>query len=362
MIPISRPLVDSRAERLVLEVLRSGHLAQGRFVEELESRMTELVGSAHAIAVSSGTSALEMAVERAITPGDVVITTPFTFAATLNSILRAGGRARFVDIDEDFNLDIDALEAAIDPETTALIPVHLYGRPCDLDTLEQISARYGLRVIEDAAQAIGALSGDRPVGSSDLACFSLYATKNVTSGEGGVITTDDDDAALWLRTFANQGARVRYDYEMIGSNRRMTDLQAAIALPQLDDLKGLIEARRRNAQHLSDGLADLPGLVLPRDDPGHVYHQFTIRVTSDAPVSRDALVANLQSAGIGASVYYPRVVFDYACYLNHPSVETQPVPFARQVAAEVLSLPVHPLLTPRELDFIVDRTREEFRA
>jgi perosamine synthetase len=362
MIPISRPLIDERAEKLVLEVLRSGQLARGEMTVELERRFRDLSGCAEAVAVSSGTAALELTMESVIRPGDVVVTTPFTFVATINAALRSGAVVRFVDIGNDFNLDPELLAAAVDDRVQVILPVHLYGRPADMTAVTSVARESGATIIEDAAQAIGAEWDGKAVGSWGFGCFSLYATKNVTSGEGGVITTNDVEVGEQLRVLSNQGMSSQYEYVTAGTNRRMTELQAAIALPQVDDLSHLIAARRRNAHRLTMLLEDISGLRTPEDHPGHVYHQYTVRVTPEAAITRDQLQKHLVSAGVASGVYYPRVVFNYDIFRSHPRVEISPVPKAETAASEVLSLPVHPSLTESDLDRIGLATREAFSA
>lgn len=362
MIPISRPRIDERVEHLVLEVLRSGHLARGPKTAELEQRFCEVSGSLSAIAVSSGTAALELVMEALIEPGDVVLTTPFTFVATMNAALRTGAIVRFVDIGDDFNIDPSLVAAAMDDQVRVILPVHLYGRPCEMGPIAATASTWGATIVEDAAQAVGAQSGARPVGSWGVGCFSLYATKNVAAGEGGVITTNDTELEDRLRVLSNQGMSSQYEYATTGTNRRMTDIQAAIALPQLGDLATIVAARRRNAQRLTDLLADLPGLITPEDHPGHVYHQYTVRITSEAPLSRQRLRDHLASSNISTGVYYPRVVFDYDCFRSHPRIETSAIPKAEAAAAEVLSLPVFPGLTDAEIERIGQVIREAFDA
>lgn len=363
LIPISQPFIDERTEKLVLEVLRSGQLARGIMTDELEHRFSELIGSAHAIAVSSGTTALELALGETVAEGAVVVTTPFTFVATINAAIRAGAKVRFVDIGSDFNLDTAELESLDDDRTKVVVPVHLYGQPCDMSAITDIARRRGWTVVEDAAQAVGARWDNKPVGSFGIGCFSLYATKNVTTGEGGIITTDDDGLAHEIRTMINQGMESRYDYKMIGTNRRLTDLQAAVALPQLDDLSRLIEARRRNAHLLTEGLSGLPGLETPIESSKglHVYHQFTVRITGES-MSREEFSQRLASKGIATGIYYPRVVFDYDCFRDHPLVEPGPVPRARTAARQVVSLPVHPALETPDIERIISVVREAFDA
>ncbi len=357
MIPIS--VVDVRdAEPLVVEVLRSGMIAQGPMVARLERSIGELIGVGHVVAVNNGTTALVAALQALdLQPGDEVITSPFTFVATLNAILDAGATVRFADITEvDFAVDPAAVEAAVGPRSAVLMPVHLYGQTADMERLLPIVAGKGLRLIEDAAQALGASQGGRLAGSFGIGAFSFYATKNVTSGEGGVITTDDDALADRLRVMRNQGMRDRYQYEMVGHNYRLTDLQAALAIPQVERYQDIVTCRQDNAAALSAGLADIDGLRLPAEVPGrrHVWHQYTILVQPDFALSRDDIVAALLARGVGAGVYYPRPVYDYECYRNHPMVTLDAMPVAESVASRCLSLPVHQHLSPADLEQIVD--------
>ncbi|MFQ5558427.1 MAG: DegT/DnrJ/EryC1/StrS family aminotransferase [Acidimicrobiales bacterium] len=366
MIPITVVRTDDETERLVLEVVRSGQLAQGAQVEQLESAFAAIHGVRHAIAVSNGTVALVAAMEAlGVGPGDEVITTPFTFVATLNAILEAGATARFADIGPDFNLDPAHLGPLLGDRTRALLPVHLYGTMTDLGPLVEVAAERGLHLIEDAAQAVGAEADGRFAGATGVGCFSLYATKNVSTGEGGMITTDDDALADRLRLLRNQGMRARYQYEVPGHNYRMTNLAAAIGIPQLARLADINAARARHAALLREGLGDIEGLVVPAEPPAgrsHVYHQFTVRITADAPIGRDEFVDTVIGKGVGCGIYYPRVVFDYDCYRHHPGVVTADVPNARAAAAEVASLPVHPHLTSGEIDRIVATVREVMGA
>ena len=279
MIPVSSVSVPSAAEGYVLEVLRSGHLAQGEFTERLEAGFADLCDVKHAVAVSNGTVSLELAaVALGIGPGDEVITSPFTFVATVNAMLNAGATVRFVDIDPvTYCLDVSQVEAAITPATVAIAPVHLYGLAADMAPLMAIALRHSLAIIEDAAQAHGALYKGARVGSFGVGSFSFYATKNMTTGEGGMVTTNDDAVADRLRLLRNQGMRARYEYEMVGRNARMTDLQAAVGTAELEILPERIERRRANAAGLTEQLDDLETLVVPfiPADREHVFHQYT---------------------------------------------------------------------------------------
>lgn len=347
-------------EKLVLEVLRSGHLAQGPVVARLEAGFCDLVGTAHAVAVSSGTAALQLGLRAAgIGRGVEVITSPFTFVATLSAILDVGATARFADVGDDLCVDPGSVAGLVNDHTAAILPVHLFGLPADLPALERIAQAHRLRLVEDAAQAHGAVVADRAAGSWDIGCFSLYATKNVTTGEGGVVTTDDDDVADRLRLLRNQGMRERYRYEVVGTNARLTDLQAAVGVAQMGRLPAYAAARAANAARLLDGLAGTPGLALPSVPAGrtHAWHQFTVRVLPDARLDRTALAAALAADGVETGVYYPRLAWKYACFAEHPGVVPDPTPKAAAAAAQVLSLPVHPHLTGGDLDRVVDAVR-----
>jgi perosamine synthetase len=366
VIPISAVRLGPEAERLAVEVIRSGMLSQGPMVKRLEDRFAGLVGARHAVAVNNGTTALVAALQVLdLEPGDEVVTSPFTFVASLNAILEAGATARFADIDaDDFCVDPAAVAATVGPRTRVLMPVHLYGQAADLPALCALRDEHGLHMVEDAAQAHGATVDGRGVGTFGLGCFSFYGTKNITTGEGGVVTTDDDALADRLRVLRNQGMRARYQYEMAGHNYRLTDLQAAIALPQLAGYDAALAGRRGNAERLSTGLGDVAGLRVPRQMPGrgHVWHQYTVLLTDKAPVDREELIARLTELGVGSGVYYPRLVFDYECYRDHPRVIAEEMPVAQRVTERCLSLPVHQHLSESDVDTVIAAVREVMKA
>jgi len=349
MISISKPFIGEAEKAAVMAVLESGMLAQGPRVAELEGRFAELCQTKHAVATSSGTTALNVALlAHEIGPGDEVITTPFTFIASVNSILYVGARAVLVDIDkETFNIDPELIEAAITPRTRAIMPVHLYGYPCDMDPILEIAERHGLAIIEDAAQAVGASYKGRIVGSFGTACFSLYATKNVMSGEGGMITTDDDGVAEMARMIRSHGMKRRYYHDMMGYNFRLSDLHAAIGLPQMERLEEFTARRRANAQYLS---ANLKGVRVPtvKDGYEHVWHQYTVCFEGD----RDAAVQQLHAAGVGAGIYYPVPAHKQA-YLEDMGYGEVSLAVTERLCQEVISLPVHPLLSQADLETIV---------
>ena len=358
MIPISSVQFGSEEEDLVMQVLKSGSIAQGPMVERLEHQFASLCGVKHAIAVNNGTTALVAALEILdLRPGDEVITTPFTFVATVNAILEAGATATFADInDDDFNIDPSSVADRVTERTRVIMPVHLYGQMADMDPLVELARAHNLTILEDSAQSHGATYRGKAAGSFGLGSFSFYATKNLTTGEGGMITTDDDVIADRLRVLRNQGMRERYVYEIAGHNYRLTDLQAALAIPQLARYDTTVAKRQSNADTLTAGLSGIDGIEIPRQyrDRRHVWHQFTIRVTDECTVSRDEMVAKLHEAGVGAGVYYPRLLFDYDAYRENPSVIKSDTPIAARVATQVLSLPVHPHLSDDDLSVIVE--------
>jgi dTDP-4-amino-4,6-dideoxygalactose transaminase len=357
--------IGEAEEAAVLAVLRSGHLAGGPRVAELEEKFAKIHGSRHAVAVSSGTAALVTALRaHQIGPGDEVITSPLTFVATLNAILETGATARFCDVTDDLTLDPSQLCSLLTPRTRAVLPVHLYGLPADMQAIGDFAARHQLTVIQDAAQAHGASLGGEPLGAFGTATFSFYATKNIMCGEGGIVITDDDAVADGVRLLRNHGMRGRYDYALPGHNYRLTDIQAAIAVVQLDRLAEVNRRRSRNASVFSAGLAGLAGLRVPAVPAGrdHVWHQYTVELTADAPVSRDELRERLAADGIDVGVYYPRLVHDYPCYHAHPGVLRDPAPRAERAASHVLSLPVNPALTESQLDRIITAVRAALRG
>ncbi|HZS78098.1 MAG TPA: DegT/DnrJ/EryC1/StrS family aminotransferase [Ktedonobacteraceae bacterium] len=401
VIPVARPLFGPEEEAAVLDVLRSGQLAQGERVAAFERRFAELCQVKEAIAVSSGTAALHLAlIAHDIGYGDEVITTPFSFAATANVILLVGATPVFVDIDpETFNLDPKQVEAAITPRTRAILPVHLYGNPCDMARLAEIAERYFLVLIEDACQAHAASIEGKPVGSFGTGCFSFYPTKNMTTGEGGMVTTNDTHIAERVRLLRNHGQQSRYHHIALGFNLRMTDLQAAIGLVQLDRLEKFTADRISNAAYLSEKLAGAVRTPVVKPGYRHVFHQYTIRVPEGC--DRDAWANQLRERGIGTGIHYPQTIYSQPYYQASPELYRLAIPprYARQdamnrvptggmagmqlveqdglqwsvgtrfiaspaipsylpeaekAACQVLSLPVHPALSREDLDTIVE--------
>jgi dTDP-4-amino-4,6-dideoxygalactose transaminase len=340
---------DERAA--VMAVLDSGQLAAGPVTKRFEETFArEVSRTREAIAVSNGTAALHLALlAHGVGAGDEVVTTPYTFQATGNMVLATGARPVFVDVTEDGNIDASKVEAAITPRTKALLPVYLYGRLCDVETLSDIARRHGIALIEDAAQAHGAELGGRRAGSFGTGCFSFYATKNVMTGEGGMISTDDAAVADKLRLLRSHGQSERYFSTSVGYTYRTTDVASAIGLPQLARLDEFNTRRRANAAYLSKHLR---GVIVPPEpvEPGAcVWHQYTVRV----PHGRDALQAWLRERGVESAVHYPHTLPGQALYRDLGYDESQ-YPVAKRLASEVLSLPVHPGLSQSDLETIVE--------
>ncbi len=356
VIPLSKPDIGLAEERAVLDVLHSGMLAMGARTRELEEAWAAFCGVKHAVFMSNGTVAQE-AILRCldIGRGDEVITVSFSFNATASAILQAGATPVFVDVrEDDFTMDPELVEAAITPRTRAIMPVHLYGLMADMDPLVEIAEKHGLVILEDAAQAIGAAYHGRRAGQFGPAMFSLYATKNVMSGEGGMATADDDGVADRLRTYRNHGMRVRYHHDELGTNFKPNDLAAAIGLAQLAAADERTAQRQANAARLTQGLR---GYLTPTAPEGreHVWHQYTMRF----PGERDAVADRLSERGIGSLIYYP-VPIHRQDYLQRliPGAADQHLPVTDRLAAEVLSIPVRPNLTEGEIESIIGAVRE----
>lgn len=348
-IPPAKPIIGDDERRAVDAILASGQLAQGTEVADFETEFSQvLLDGRAAVAVNSGTSGLHLGLLAAgIGPGDEVIVPSFTFAATANSVALTGATPVFADIDiESFTLDPASVEARITDRTAGIMPVHLYGHPFHVDPIGDIAARHGIKVFEDAAQAHGAAVNGRKVGTfGDFAMFSLYPTKNMTSGEGGMVSTGLPEVERRLRLLRNQGMERQYENELVGFNCRMTNIHAAIGRVQLTKVLGWTRTRQENAAFLD---ANLAGVVTPVVSPGyeHVYHQYTIRV----PEGRDEFAKALKDEyNVGCGVYYP--------IPNHrlaPFQTADDLPVTEEAARSVLSLPVHPSLSHNDLERIVE--------
>lgn len=363
-IPVAKPLIGAEERKEVDRVMSTGMIAQGPEVAAFEAEFSEvLVPGAHSVAVNSGTSALHLGLLAAgIGAGDEVIVPAFTFAATANSVALTGATPVFADIDpRTFNLDPVSAAAAVTERTRAIMPVHLYGQAADMDGFEALAEKHGLAILEDAAQAHASSWDGRSVGSfGTFAAFSLYPTKNMTSGEGGMVTTNDDEFARRVRVLRNQGMEKQYRNEVVGLNNRMTDIHAAIGRVQLTKILDWTAQRQAHAAVLDKGLAGLNGVVIPpvADRATHVYHQYTIRLSGSTAQERDAFVAALKDEhGVGAGVYYPIPVNRLDSFM----VEAD-LPHTERAAQEVLSLPVHPALEEPDLQRIVAAVSAVARA
>ncbi|MCQ9335074.1 DegT/DnrJ/EryC1/StrS family aminotransferase [Corynebacterium phoceense] len=359
-IPAAKPIIGDEERAAVDRVMQTGMLAQGDEVLNFEAEFSKLlVNSAEAIAVNSGTSALHLGLLAAgIGPGDEVIVPSFTFAATANSVALTGATPVFADIDPvSFCLNPEDVEARITPSTKAIMPVHLYGHPAAMEKFSEIAKAHDLLIFEDAAQAHGASLNGQPVGTfGEFGAFSLYPTKNMTSGEGGMVTTSNPELARRVKLLRNQGMEQQYNNEVVGFNNRMTNIHAAIGRVQLSKVDGWTEQRIKNADYLNE---HIEGVSVPHTAPGarHVFHQYTIRVEQDRDGFANAL---REEHNIGCGVYYPipnhqlPSLAHFADDLVHP--ETQ------KAAEQVISLPVHPSLTQAELERIVKAVNDVAKA
>lgn len=351
MIPISKSLLGEEEKKAVIEVLDSGLITQGPRVGAFEAAFAEMCGVKYAIATTSGTTALHVVLMAlGIGEGDEVITTPFTFIATGNSIVYSGARPVFVDIDPDtYNIDPAKIPQVITPKTKAIMPVHLYGLCCDMDPILEIAEEHGLHVIEDACQAPGGSYKGRRAGSFGIGVFSLYQTKNITSGEGGMITTNDPVFAEKCRIARQHGMVKRYYHAEFGFNFRMSDIHAAVGLAQLQKLETFNQKRRENARFLSSHLEGVKIPVVP-EGYDHVFHQYTIRVDGSI---REELRTYLLENGIEADVYYPVPIHKQIFYSEELTYKVS-MPQSELAANEVLSLPVHPGLSQEDLEKITE--------
>ena len=354
VIPIAQPSTGTEEESASLSVIRSGMLAQGPAVAQFEEQFARYCDVKHAIAVNSGTAALHASLACAgIKPGDEVIVPTFSFFATASCVSMCGATPVFVDVDPDtFNINPEYVSEAVTKKTKAVIGVHLFGQPFDIRPVLDTCEDHHLALIEDAAQAHGAEYRHKTVGGFGKAgCFSFYPTKNMTTGEGGIITTDDGAYAALMRKFINHGQSEKYRHTMIGYNYRMTDIGGAIGCEQLKKLPGFNTRRISNGAYMDSHLS-VKGLVTPRRlaDSTHVYHQYVIRITPDFPMKRAEFMKYLAGQGIGSAVHYPGPIHRQPVYLEQDLSVSCPV--AERLCDEVLSLPVHPGVTQVMLEKI----------
>lgn len=352
-IPINIPILGPEEREAVMSVLESGLLTNasfegGKFVKEFEGKLRASVGVKHAIAVGSGTAALHTSlVAYGIGPGDEVIVPAFTFEATANVVLACGAKPVFADIKEDYNIDPKDVKKKVGRKTKAVIPVDVYGYPSDLDEIREVAEKRSLKVIEDAAESLGAEYRGRAAGKTDHAgCFSLYATKVITCGEGGAITSDDDEFADQARLVRNHGMQKGYDTKVLGFNYRLPEVSAAIASVQMDRLRGYVEARRRNSSILTEKVSKVKGAELRQngDDRSHVWYLYTVFLKR----KRDEVLQKLRARGIGAAAYWETPVNKMPLYqrLGYGRLS---LPGAATAAGHVLSLPVHPGVKEEEV-------------
>jgi len=350
-IPISRPHFGPEEEAAVLEVMRSGQLAQGARVEAFEQAFAQATGAQYAVATANGTTALFLALlGHGIGAGDEVITSPLTFIATANAISQTGARPVFGDVDDSLNLNPRAAAALIGPRTRAIVPVHLHGNPAEMDAFTRLAERHGLALIQDACQAVGARFDGRPLGTLGTAVYSFYATKNLTTGEGGMVVTNDAAVASRCASLRHQAySSTPYLHDAIGYNFRMTEMQAAIGIVQLRRLDE-ITSRRRSTANLYNEAISHSRFARPtvRRSDVHVYYQYTLRTPDEA--TRDTTRRRLDQAAIATGVYYPVPVHQQPPYRD---LRSEPCPNAEDAARDMFSIPVHPLVSDDDRDRIV---------
>ncbi len=364
-IPSNRPILGAEEIAAVTEVLETGMLTHksgaGTFTLRFEEAFAEFVGAKHAIAVNSGTAALHAALLAFdVKPGDEVIAPPFSFIATTNMVLLNGAKVVFADISPDtYNLDPEKVEAAITPRTKVIMPVHLYGHPADMDPLIELAKKQDIAIIEDACQAHGSKHRGRDVGTiGDVGCFSLYPSKVITTGEGGLLTTNDDALAERLRQIRTHGEIRPYEYVQLGHNYRMPELQSAIGEVQVKRLPEFLKKRKANAAYLTKHLRDIEGVVLPTEASWATHNWYLYTISISAPRNRDAVQKTLFKAKIGAAVYYEVPLHLTPIYRRLFQYKEGLMPVSEQAAKEVLSLPVHPALTEEELEWIVQQSHQ----
>jgi dTDP-4-amino-4,6-dideoxygalactose transaminase len=365
-IPINKPLLGEEESRAVQEVLASGMLTDasmegGKHVREFEGKMRRLVGTKHVVAVNSGTAALHTVLTAlGIRAGDEVVLPSFTFVSTANVVLACGAKPVFVDIKKDYNMDPAAFRKALSPRAKAVIPVHLYGYPADMNEIREIASSRGVAVVEDAAESLGATYKGTQTGKlSDAGCFSMYATKVATAGEGGAISTDDDDLAERVRLVRNHGMVHGYDSRLLGFNYRLPEVSAAIASVQMDRLEGFLRARARNAEYLTEKVGSARGVEFTQRAPDrtHVYYLYTLYLKKN----RDQVQKALNGWGIGAAVYFKTPVHRTPLYVRL-GYGKKVLKNTEAATRHVISLPVHPAVTKSELQMVADKFLEAARV
>ncbi|MGB9713430.1 MAG: DegT/DnrJ/EryC1/StrS family aminotransferase [Candidatus Bathyarchaeales archaeon] len=358
MIPINAPQIGEEEIEAVTKVLKSGILTHGLgagpMVKQFETEFANFVKAKYAVAVNSGTAALHSALMAVgVGKGDEVILPSFTFVATAEAVVLVGAKPVFVDIDpETYNISPELVEKAVTKKTKAIIPVDLYGLSANMKPIREIADKHGLLVIEDAAQAHGATYNDKPPGAfADIACWSFYASKNMTTGEGGMVTTNNDEIAEKLRLIRNHGEKDKYVSVSVGYNYRMPEIEAAIGCVQLKKLPAFLAKRRENAKKLTEKLGKAKKLKLPNEPKGytHSWYLYTVRVRDAEKTQRDKVVEELKRNGIGAEVYYATPIHLMPYYRK---LSRHRLPETEKTANQVFSLPVHPGVTASQISFI----------
>ncbi|MBS7287570.1 MAG: DegT/DnrJ/EryC1/StrS family aminotransferase [Candidatus Freyarchaeota archaeon] len=369
MIPINKPTLGREEEENVIQVLRSGILtgraSEGGMVAEFEKIFARFLGVKYAVAVSSGTAALHASLlALGVGLGDEVIVPSFTFSATCNVVLHVGARPVFVDIDLDtYTMDPSEVKKALTPKTKVIIPVHLYGHPVDMKPIMELAAEKDVYVVEDAAQAHGAEYGGVKVGGiGHLGCFSFYPTKIITTGEGGMVTTNDEELAEKVKIIRNQGERGNYATALLGHNWRLTELGAAIGIAQMKKIDGFLAKRRRNAAHLTKLLSNVDELVPPLEKgwAKHAWNIYTVRLRNNE-VKRDKAVSLLRKHGVGATIYYPIPVHLTPLY-REKGYSKVSLPNTELASKTVFSLPVHPSMTEEDIEKVALAVKETLEA
>jgi dTDP-4-amino-4,6-dideoxygalactose transaminase len=367
LIRINQPLIGREEIEAVTAVLKSGILTDksgsGPRVLEFEREFARYVGVKHAIAVSSGTAALHCALLAAnVKRGDEVLVPSFTFAGTVTPVLLCGARPVFSDIQGDtYCMSLDNIENSMSRETKVIVPVHLYGLTCDMDPIIELARKKGVTVIEDAAQAHGAAYKQRKAGSmGDMACFSFYSAKNMTTGEGGMITTNDDDLAQALRMIRTHGEERPYWVSRVGNNYHMTEMAAALGIVQLRKLQGFVERRRENAKILTKELEASGKLATPVEPEGmsHAWYLYTVRVRGANAGRRNKIVERLRNRNIEAAVYYETPVHLLPLYREVAAGKRGTLPETEKAARQVFSLPIHPAMTPEDLSYVAEMVKK----
>jgi len=367
MISINMPQIGDQEIEAVVKVLRSGvltaHQGNGPAVKQFETEFRKFVNAKHAIAVNNGTAALHMTLSATgVTSSDEVILPSFTFTATAEAVVLTGAKPVFVDIDPNtYNIDPRKIEDAISAETKVIIPVDLYGLPADMKVIREIAEKHALMVVEDAAQAHGsAYMGEPPGCLADMACWSFYATKNMTTGEGGMITTNCDEHAERLRRIRMHGEKEGYKSIMLGHNYRMPEIEAALGCVQLRRLPKFLEKRRKNARLLTEKLGEVGRLELPKEprDHKHSWYLYTVRLRDADAEMRDRVLDELKKCFVGATVYYRTPIHLMPYYRRFGE---QRLPETERAAEQVFSLPVHPDVTLEQIDYIADSVKRVIR-